>query len=135
MMKHKRMPVLYYDKHPNNKYWQKKGDTLFSFIINRGNCAICGNPDTQAHHILTKGSYPQYRHNLMDGIPLCYQHHMGQRRGLISAHGSPLDFMDWLEANRPEQWKWVQMARKADEKRKLTWKESYEKLLNIAKEA
>ena len=130
----KRKPALYYDSHPNNKMWRNKGDHLWSFIINLEPCAICGNANTQAHHILTKGSYPEYRHALMNGIPLCYQHHMAQRRGLISAHGSPLDFIDWLELNRPEQYAWVQVARLVNCKRELTWKESYEHLLKIAGE-
>ena len=128
-----RKPVLYYDRHPNNKYWKKKADVLWSMLINsQGGCAICGNINTQAHHILTRGSYPKYRHDLRNGIPLCFQHHMAQKRGLISAHGSPLDFMDWLKENRYSQWKWVQEARRDNGKRRITWKESYENLLLIA---
>lgn len=128
-----RRTVAYYAKHPNAKYWREKGDKLWSEIIRaeRG-CVFCDNTNVQAHHILTKGSYPQYRHEIQNGIPVCYQHHMGQRRGLISAHGSPMAFMDWLKEHRRWQWEWVQEARKVDCKRDLTWKESYEKLLEVS---
>ena len=93
---------------------------------------MCGRPVTQAHHILTRGSYPKYRHDLNNGIPLCYEHHIAQRQGLISAHGSPLAFIDWLKENQPDKWKWVQIARRMDGKRTITWKESYERLQKVA---
>jgi hypothetical protein len=127
-----RKTAAYYSKHPNAKYWRSKGDKLWSEIIRaqRG-CVLCNSANAQAHHILTKGSYPQCRHEIQNGIPVCYQHHIGQKRGLISAHGSPMAFMDWLKKNRRWQWEWIQAARKADTPRKLTWKESYENLLRI----
>ena len=127
----KRRSTKWYADHPNNVYWKKKGDEIWSKLVRSAwsGCAVCGHINMQAHHLLSRGTYPRFRHELINGISLCYQHHMGQKRGLVSAHGSPLAFIDWLQVYYPEKYEWIQEARKADCKRKMTWKESYEYLL------
>jgi ribosomal protein S27AE len=130
MMMPKRRPVSWYAKHPNNTYWRDKADRIWSELVRREwqCCPVCGNANIQAHHLLTKGAYPQYRHELMNGIGLCYTHHTAHVPGHPSAHGSPRAFDDWLKEHYPDRYEWLQQARRRDEKRGLTWKESYEML-------
>jgi hypothetical protein len=130
----KRKPAAYYAKHPNCKMWRDKADRLWSELVRKqyATCPICGNSNTQAHHLLTKGAHPQYRLALMNGIGLCYQCHVGQKPGYISAHGTPRAFDDWLKEHAPDRWAWVQTARREDRHRERTWKEEYERLEEIA---
>ena len=125
-----RKSAEYYRTHPNDKAWRNKADHIWSELIRREwpRCPICGNTNTQAHHILTKGAYPKYRHDLNNGIGLCYQCHVGQKRGHISAHGTPRKFDEWLMEHCPDIYEWMQEARRNDGKRGFTWKESYEML-------
>ena len=128
-----RKPQKWYDSHPNNKHWRTKADKLWSQIVrNRWpRCPICGNANTQAHHILTKGAYPQYRHELINGIGLCYQCHTGQKRGHISAHGTPLKFHEWLRTHCPDVYEWTEAARRDDGPRTETHKDAYERLRGL----
>jgi len=125
-----RKSSAWYAAHPNNKYWREKADRLWSELVRHQwqRCPICGNTNVQAHHILTKGAYPQYRHALINGIGLCYQCHVGQKRGHISAHGTPRAFDDWLREHCSERYAWTERARRRDEKRAETHKEAYERL-------
>lgn len=128
-----RRTAAYYAKHPNAKYWRTKGDQIWAEITRKScnGCAVCGRLNAQAHHLLSKGAYPQYRHAIEDGLPLCYMHHTAHIPNEISAHGTPIAFMEWLKENYFDKWTWVQEARRADCKRDLTWKESYEKLMEM----
>lgn len=60
----------------NNIKWYELVDQLkgWSKIIHEDSnqtCIICGNPSTQAHHILHKAKYPTLAFNRNNGIALC----------------------------------------------------------------
>lgn len=40
-------------------------------LKNNGNCIMCNNVANQAHHIKNYRKYPELRHELSNGIPLC----------------------------------------------------------------
>lgn len=66
-------------------------------------CVICGNENyLNAHHIITsKCLHTRFEPDC--GISVCAKHHM---LGTVSAHGTPWIIYEWLEKNRPEQYKW-----------------------------
>ncbi|MCK5017489.1 MAG: hypothetical protein KAS32_10515 [Candidatus Peribacteraceae bacterium] len=103
----------------SSTYWKKKCDALWSDIVRQvGKCEICHKPGLprkdglrvkglEAHHLISKGANLKFRHDLSNGICLCFQHHKGNNN--IAAHGAndvTTRFMEWLEAERPGQWKW-----------------------------
>lgn len=66
-------------------------------------CVLCeATKFVQAHHIITKRFAPtRYEENC--GISLCAKCHS---MGLVSAHQSPYVIYEWMEENRPDQYKW-----------------------------
>lgn len=70
-----------------------------------GVCAICGCSDKrlEAHHLRGRQDR-HYRHRLENGICLCTNCHTFSNR--ISAHGTPLAFLDWLAANQMDTLRW-----------------------------
>ena len=104
-----RKSAAYYNTHPNNKYWKTKAIALWREAVIRrwgDRCIVCGNPNVQCHHGLTKGAHPEYIVNVYNGFPLCYAHHRG--KGKPSAHTSPYAFAEWLAEHFPWRWKWIQ---------------------------
>jgi len=111
-------------KHAKHKrsvsYWKKKCDTRWSKIVRlAGACAICGATGRlEAAHLIPREAL-LFRHNLNNGLCLCYNCHrraFGERASqndpeAISAHGTPWAFEEWLKANRPEQYKWFKKNR------------------------
>ncbi len=92
----------------NSVYWRAKADSLWSQVVrrkNNGRCLYCGEPARDAHHLISR-AVKAFRHSLMNGVPLCYQHHRGNARA--SAHGGPLAFAEWLRTTLPDIWAWVQ---------------------------
>ena len=57
----------------------------------------------QAHHLLPKERYPEFKLDPNNGIPLCAKHH---KFGRQSAHRNPIWFAVWLRARHPEVWTW-----------------------------
>ncbi len=68
-------------------------------------CILCGtkHPRLNAHHLLSREIYPQYKLEIMCGISLCPMNCHRRR-----AHWDGVAFGIWLMKNRPEQWKWVE---------------------------
>jgi hypothetical protein len=66
-------------------------------------CVLCQETKyLNSHHVITsKCSHTRYETDV--GITLCAKHH---KLGVISAHGTPWIVYEWIEKNRPEQWKW-----------------------------
>jgi len=62
-------------------------------------CAICGDSPVELHHLVRKGN-KLCRWERLNSISLCSFHHRESR--LLSAHGSPEAFEDWLAENMPE---------------------------------
>ena len=69
-----------------------------------GCCAICGaTKNLNAHHLLPKERYPQFRLFFINGISLCPTCH---KFGTYSAHRNPIWFVLWLRKYRNEQYLW-----------------------------
>jgi|GEM_PF-2129340 len=80
----------------------KKADALFAawFHANNTRCEICQDSLIEMHHLVRKGN-KLCRWERLNSISLCSFHHRESR--LLSAHGSPDAFEDWLAENMPEQ--------------------------------
>jgi hypothetical protein len=66
-------------------------------------CVLCGETKyLNAHHIITFKCV-HTRHKTQVGISVCSKCH---KLGIVSAHGTPWILYEWLQKNRPEQWKW-----------------------------
>ena len=83
---------------PHNKtYWKKKADTEWARVIKVRDlhaCRYCQRTDKQlhSHHIIGR-CILHLRHNLLNGITLCAEHH---KFGKYSAHENPVAFNDWI---------------------------------------
>ncbi len=75
----------------------------------------------EAHHLISKGAFPKFRHDINNGICLCFLCHKYGTvitdniwvKGLvigdkISAHTQQENFMTWLEAGKPATFEWYQ---------------------------
>lgn len=70
-----------------------------------GCCAVCGSTkNLNAHHLLPKERYPEFKFKRINGLALCPNHH---KFGRYSAHRNPIWFALWLEFERPKQYQWV----------------------------
>ena len=88
-------------------YWRNKANKKWGEYVHLPECcAMCGTRSRKldAHHIITK-TYPSTRCKVMNGILLCICCH--KTSNYLSAHGHAVAFSQWLEANRPEQFKWI----------------------------
>ena len=70
-------------------------------------CQVCGGYPVEAHHILTKGSRPDLKRDVDNGILLCQKCH---RR----AHDKPERFKKWLLENKPDQAEYLNIVLKPD---------------------
>lgn len=69
-----------------------------------GACVVCGRTDRlQAHHLLPKERYKEFKYRKINAVSLCPTHH---KWGRFSAHRHPIWFAVWLEENRPQQYQW-----------------------------
>ena len=91
---------------PSKSSLQLKADSLWSQVVRQqwGHCAICGNPRTEAHHLIGR-SRRATRYEPMNGIALCAKHHKFSTE--LSAHGAPLAFAEWLQQCHPVIAAWV----------------------------
>jgi hypothetical protein len=110
----------------------KRCDKLWGEIIHardRGCCQVCGATNhVQAHHLIPKQNY-FFRHNVENGILLCYQHHIASPK--CSAHGAPELFRDWLAEHHPEVYEWLTKNYKALHKVKTDYKQVYFMLVQL----
>lgn len=72
-----------------------------------GECLICGKKEKlSAHHLIPK-EFKETRSQLMNGVALCFTHHMRFGYGISPhSHGSLL-FTMILKEKRPDLWNWV----------------------------
>lgn len=69
-----------------------------------GRCAVCDKMEhLNAHHLLPKERYQEFRTELINGICLCPLCHKWDR---YSAHRNPIWFVCWLRKNRRQQYEW-----------------------------
>ncbi|KKK43408.1 hypothetical protein LCGC14_3168490 [marine sediment metagenome] len=95
----------------SSNYWLKRADVLWSVLVrqkNGGRCVMCGKPCRDAHHIIPRGK-KAHRHNLKNGLPLCYPCH--QCNNSVSPHQSPLGFVEWLKEYNLELFDWADYHR------------------------
>jgi 5-methylcytosine-specific restriction endonuclease McrA len=57
-----------------------KCDKLWYRLLLKEECEVCGKRANQVHHFFPKGSYPNLRYNLKNGISICpgchLKHHL-----------------------------------------------------------
>ena len=85
---------------------KRKADKIWSKEVRKdGKCEICDSTkNLNAHHLLDKRYYAEYRFEKMNGICLCVRCH---KFGKHSAHKNPVWFSEWLRKNKAEQFEWV----------------------------
>lgn len=70
-----------------------------------GCCAVCGaTAHLNAHHLLPKERYPEFKLVVTNGVALCPTCH---KWGKFSAHRNPIWFTIWLRRARPLQYSWA----------------------------
>ena len=144
----------------NCKYWRLKADGLWSEIVRSpGHCEICGREGKprsdgkcisglNAHHLITKGSAPKYRHDVNNGICLCVTCHKwgtnlscwAEYDGIdspfftVSAHGDfeqMTRFWLWVEHYKPETYKWYQRHKNDKKIVDIDYEAAYNRLLEM----
>ena len=69
-------------------------------------CVVCSRAvRPNAHHIIPRENRI-LRHNIMNGITLCPNHHRFSRT--FSAHKNPFAFIRWLRVNKPKQYRYIE---------------------------
>jgi len=114
----------------SSPYWRKKAMAAWSKLVRLSfcnKCAICGESPCEAHHIIPRSRHANEQ-NPMNGIALCASHHKWSN--VLSAHGAPMAFAEWLQKNRPEQWEWI-CEHKFDICQKPDYKLRYEQLATM----
>jgi len=87
------------EKRKLDKEWSKK-------IRLVGRCDVCSSTKyLNAHHILDKRFYQEYRFEKKNLICLCVRCHKFSK---LSAHRNPVWFSKWLKESKPEQYRWVE---------------------------
>ena len=87
-------------------------------VRSEGVCCVpgCGATDNlQAHHILPKERYPEFKTHLTNGVVLCPLHH---KFGRYSAHRNPLWFVLMLRREYPEIYAWAKANVGSDSKKR-----------------
>ena len=52
------------------------------YKLDGGKCAVCGSTDRlTGHHILPRGTYPEYKFELWNGLLLCWDCHLKPHHG------------------------------------------------------
>lgn len=119
----------------DQKRWMEKCDLLWGEIIHRrGKCEVENWNQTkcmgrlEAHHLIGRGN-KFTRCDIKNGMLLCSLHHKNSK--ILSAHGSPKAFMDFLEWKYPARAKYIR-----DNKHKICkapdFKEQYNVLSHYA---
>jgi len=92
----------------NKKSLIIKADALFATFWHRHHkcCAIegCNNP-CELCHLISRGNH-LFRWDPRNIINLCSWHHKNSK--LLSHHGSPEAFKEWMKQNKPEQYEFWQ---------------------------
>lgn len=124
--------------------WMHKCDDLFLSKYRGKPCEICGKTSgwdegkttsSCGHHLIFKGKCRQYRYDRRNIIVLCPIHHSHWNQD-ISPHSmtstiAQQRFADWVQENKPEQYKWWQDHQHEANKpfdKSWTYREMYELL-------
>ena len=120
-------------------YWRKRATDLWAKIVRErasGRCEFtgqrCDPGELEAHHIVTAGIYG-CRTDLRNGMAIRAIEHKHSDYG---PHGAKdWLFYDWLERERPEQYAYYQEHKSDTPGARINWKEEYDRLHAIKKEA
>lgn len=104
-------------RNPRSKYWRVKADEVFMAQYRNLECEVClsmfsksNTQSTVGHHLLPKGSCPAHRFTHECMLVLCMRHHLWD--DFLAAHSmnalAVRRFLDWMEMQMPEQYKWMQ---------------------------
>ena len=110
--------------------YKKECDKLWSLIVRHNDgkkCIVCGSESyIQAHHLISRRCI-SYRHDLLNGVSLCPDHH---EYGLtLSAHTAPWAFEDYMQNNQPKKYQWwIEARKKIIIGVKIDYREVYNKL-------
>lgn len=111
------------------KYWINKIKRLLASKAKTNKCAVCGVSPASYHHLLCKNRFVRYIGDPRVLIELCHSHHVFSSD--LAPHSPSVVgvecFIEWMHLNRPEQYKWVEHARK------INFKPDYENMYNTLK--
>ena len=87
-----------------DKEWSLRVRTRYKFI-----CQVCKRRahNNNAAHIIPKHANPILRHDIRNGICLCFRCH---KVGPLAFHQNPLWFNKWMRRNKYKQWRWAMIA-------------------------
>lgn len=72
-------------RNPMYKAWRKA-------VLSIGYCKVCGGRDElEAHHILPKSQYPQFIHDIANGMCLCHECHIDLHKWTNAQSGKLLE--------------------------------------------
>ena len=117
-------------KPPKKMKWttfRNKADAMFSKIVKSGGaCEWCGKTIGQlhCHHVIGRTN-KRLRWNLRNGVCLCAGCH---KMNAGNAHDDPIEFLEWFEEHRPEDYKYIYKVRYE------LWDGDYDLVLNYLKE-
>lgn len=95
-----------------------KLDRLWSEAVKKragGMCERCGAKGVNAHHIIGRARSLRLRHDLANGILLCFNHHY------LGAHQNSVEFSQWLVKKRGQGW-WDALCARQNDKSKVDLK-------------
>ncbi len=92
-------------KTKSKKSLKNQADKLWSKIIrSKQFCEVCGKQGHNSHHIIGRINHIT-RWDIRNGCYLCYGCH-------FKAHNDPIEFIDWLKANREDDYYYLTERRK-----------------------
>lgn len=92
----------------------------------------CGKVNCEAHHIISKGSHPQFRYEEKNGMCLCNDHHYFNP--IVSGHfstSSAFNLIALLKTVNHEKWAWFMEHRAAKAYQQIDFEEEYWKLADL----
>ena len=115
-----------------HRKYKEEADKLWANEIKAvGSCEVSGlTENLNAHHLLSKGAFPQFRFDLSNGVCLTADYHTFNKD--ICPHGTlPAmeRFLEWLKTERPGQFQWYEENKHDKRPPDLTYKEAYEALI------
>ena len=86
------------------KFNKNRADKLWSDLVKLiagGRCEYCGKAEyPNSHHVFSRSNL-NLRWDTDNGVCLCVGHHVF---GNLSAHKSPIEFLEWLKEKRGNEW-------------------------------
>jgi len=117
----------------NSNYWLNMADMKIRHVSRmlyprcqcrgfKGECKY----GLEMHHMISCGVM-HFRHDLRNIIVLCANHH--RLSTLLSPHGNPKAFNEWMDKERRDHWAWVEANKWKGGKK--NYKEAYDRLVGF----